>query len=416
MTGLDGLLERLFAAAPPAEVRHKARLLALDTLGCALAGFEEPAVAELRASLGPGDGAVVLAVAACWHEACEGLARAHGRPGVPVIAACIELGLRRDVPLSSFVDALITGYEVGGRMGETLRIRPGMHVDAAWPALGVAAGVVRLLSRPAATARAAMEIAACQIPFSLYLPIEQGANGRNTYLGHATWLGMYAAQAALAGCDAPRGAIERFAEMALGLRDLALPDAGRWIIREAYLKPFAAVRHVHYGAEAALRLRPQIADTRNISAITLSIYPEAVTYCGNRAPRTPIQAQFSLSFGIAAALRFGRLDAERYSPASFNDAELRRLEALVTVQAAPSIKGRAAALLIAHHGRELQANVTSAKGDPDSPMTEDECRAKFMRNAAPRLAKRAAEALADALLRGSESEPLKSILQEAIRP
>lgn len=414
MTGLDGLLERLFNAPPPDEIRLKARLLALDTLGCMLAGFEVPKVAELRSLTG--DEAASFALAACWHEACEGLARAHGRPGVPVIAACMSLGQRRGAMLRTFVDAVIVGYEVGGRMGEVLRIRPGMHVDASWPALGVAAAVVRLMDGSAAAARAAIEIAGSQLPFSLYLPVEQGADARNTYLGHAAWLGTHAAQAALSGCDAPRGAVERFAELALGLKDIVVAPARDYVIREAYLKPFAAVRHVHYGVEAALRLRPQIADTRNIGAIALSIYPEALTYCGNRAPHTVLQAQFSLSFGVAAALRFGRLDAEQYSPASFNDAELRRLEALVTVTADPSIKDRAATLRIGHHGRELQASVSAVKGDPALPMSEEECRAKFVRHAAPRLARPAAEALADAMLRGPETQPLNSILQEALRP
>ena len=416
MTGLDALLERLSGTPAPADVRHRARLLALDTIGCALAGFGEPKVTALRGALGRGQAAVAFAIAACWHEACEGLARAHGRPGVPVIAACIDLGLEREVPLDRFLDAVISGYEVGGRMGEALRIRPGMHVDACWPSLGVAAGAVSMLGGSAAAARAAIEIAASQLPFSLYLPVEQGADARNTYLGHATWLGMYAARAAVAGCDAPRGAIERFAELALDRNLEAVTPGHDYVIREAYLKPFAAVRHVHYGAVAALRLRPQIAETRKISAIRLAIYPEALAYCGNRAPRTPIQAQFSLSYGVAAALRFGRLDAEQYGAAAFDDPELRRIERLVETAADLSIQARGARLRVTYDGRELEMNVASIKGDPQAPMSEEECRAKFVRNAAAGLAPDAAQDLADAMLRGPGTQPLRTILQEAVRP
>jgi 2-methylcitrate dehydratase PrpD len=371
-------------------VRRKARLLVLDTLGCAIAGFREPKVAALRA-LQP---VASFAIAACWHEACEGLARAHGRPGVPVIAAC--LGMNADVSLGVLIDAVIAGYEVGGRMGEQLRIKPGMHVDASWPALGAAAGAVHLLKGSAKAARAAIELAACQVPFSLYLPVEQGADGRNTYLGHAAWLGLYAAQAALAGIAAPSGAVERFAGLALDRR-INLDDDGTYILREGYLKAFAAVRHVHYGAEAALRLRPRI--TRKIEAIELGIYSEAITYCGNRAPRTPIQAQFSLSYGIAAALRFGHLDAEQYTPSALNDPELRRLEALVAITADAGETSRAATLRI----DGLEERVTSVKGDPASPMSEEECRDKFLRNGG-------SAAVADALLAGPDSQPMTSIV------
>ena len=375
-------------------MRRKARLLVLDTLGCAIAGYREPKVAALRA-LQP---AASFAIAACWHEACEGLARAHGRPGVPVIAAC--LGMNAGVRLGAFIDAVLAGYEVGGRMGEQLRIKPGMHVDASWPALGAAAGVVRLMDGSAKTARTAIELAACQIPISLYLPVEQGADGRNTYLGHAAWLGLYSAQAALAGIAAPSGAVERFAGLALDRR-INVDDDGTYILREGYLKAFAAVRHVHYGAEAALRLRPRLA--RKVEAIELTIYPEALTYCGNRAPRTPIQAQFSLSYGIAAALRFGRLDAEQYAPAALNDPELRRLEALVSIISDGRETGRAATLRI----DGLEERVTSVKGDPASPMSEEECRAKFLRNGG-------SARVADALLSGPDSQPLDPILQEVL--
>lgn len=37
-------------------------------------------------------------------------------------------------------------------------------------------------------------------------------------------------------------------------------------------------------------------------------YQEALTCCGNRAPATAIQAQFSVSYGVARSLAHGRLD------------------------------------------------------------------------------------------------------------
>src|SRR5207247_2628017 len=73
---LDDLLRWLFTAAAPAATRGKARLLALDTLGCMLAGLESPTVRRLATLVD--NRSAVLATAACWDETCEGLARAHG--------------------------------------------------------------------------------------------------------------------------------------------------------------------------------------------------------------------------------------------------------------------------------------------------------------------------------------------------
>ena len=406
---LQELLQWTFTERAPADVRDKARLLLLDTLGCALAGLGHPTVRRLASALGGLDGisgGALLATAACWDEACEGLARAHGRPGVPVIAACLALGMPRGLTLGQMLDALVTGYEIGGRMGEALRIRPGMHVDASWPALGVAAGTVRLLGGSAGEALSAVEIAACQVPFSLYLPVEQGADSRNTYLGHAAWLGAFAAFAAIAGSKAPSGAIERFASLALGLQgELSMAPESEYVIREAYLKSFAAVRHVHYGALAALRLRDEIPDLTAIESIELAIYPEALTYCANRAPRSAIQAQFSLSFGLAAALRFGRLGPEAYRAPQFDDAQLRRLESMVKIRADESFgaNGRRAAALAIRAG-EL---ILEQRVDAIPPLTREQCRGKFVANALPRLGAAAAGALADQILTAPETEKLR---------
>jgi 2-methylcitrate dehydratase PrpD len=62
---MDELLRWLFTADAPAATRHKARLLVLDTLGCALAGLEHPTVARLASRLQ--DRGAVLATASREH-------------------------------------------------------------------------------------------------------------------------------------------------------------------------------------------------------------------------------------------------------------------------------------------------------------------------------------------------------------
>jgi 2-methylcitrate dehydratase PrpD len=424
------LLRWLAARSTPEPVRMKARLLVLDTLGCIVAGASAEPVRELARSLGalecgavrlpgfksglaPLSAASCAAIAACWDEACEGHARAHGRPGVPVIAAALAIGCARDARLGEVMEAIVTGYETGARMGEALRIGPGMHVDPGWPALGVAAGVARLVGADAA---AAVEIAASQMPFGLYLPIAQGADARNTYLGHAAWLGTHAALATSAGMTAPRGAVEQYAALALAREierePLGIAPPGEDWILDAYLKPFAAVRHVHYGAQAALEMRREIGETVEIGKIVLSVYDEAIVYCGNRDPRTPIQAQFSLSFGLAAALRFGALEPETYRAPRFDDPELRRLEHLVAIQrdtARGAAGARGATVVVEARGRRFERSVEAVKGDPAAPMSAGEVRDKFLRYAAALGAARA-RALADQVLEAPPDTPLKELV------
>jgi hypothetical protein len=175
---------------------------------------------------------------------------------VPIVAALwAQLALHKTT-WEQLWRATAVGYEIGARLGARLRIKPGMHVDGVWSAFGAAAAVVMLRGGDWACARRAIEACAAQLPFSLYRPIRQGATIRNLYLGHSAWLGLQAAQAALSDWTMPAGCIDDVLALALdGGQGAALPGPGEWLLLQSYWKPFAAVRHVHYGAQAALRLR-----------------------------------------------------------------------------------------------------------------------------------------------------------------
>jgi 2-methylcitrate dehydratase PrpD len=412
--------------ALPRDVEAKARLLLLDTLGCLLAGLDHPEVQKFGEALRlafPGDAAwpasdirlgpaglgALGAAAACWDEACEGHAPSHGRPGLPVVPALLALAASRETTLGDLLLALATGYEIGARAGEAWRIPAGWHVDGSWHSLAVAAGVARMTAGPALIAPA-IEAAACQIPASLYLPITAGSVLRNTYPAHAVLLGVMAAGAADAGFAMPHGALEEGRRRVLqATAAAATAPAGQWTILDGYLKPYAAVRHTHYGVEAALRLRKR-ADfsLQKVAAIKLDIYPEAVQYCGNRAPRTAIQAQFSLSYAIAAALTLGDLGPDAYADVSHP--EITRLERCVTVEANPSRLRRGAKLSIDVDGTVLTESVDDIAGDAANPMTRDQVIAKFRRYTEPSLGRTRAQALVSFILDGDYTQPAEKCL------
>ncbi|MGG5812433.1 MmgE/PrpD family protein [Falsiroseomonas sp. CW058] len=393
----------------------KARLLLLDSLGCALAGLGHPRVAAFAgamqgafpgtvalagARLAPGAAAAVLAAATCWDEANEGLARAHGRPALPVAPLALVARANGTAPRDALA-AFALGYEVAARAGEAWRIRPGMHVDGSWHSLGAAACAARLAGADPARA---VRLAACQIPFALYAPIAAGMDGRNSYPGHAVLLGHLAAAAAAAGMDAPATGFEEARRLALGHEvPAAVAPPGAWLLEEAYLKPFAGVRHAHYAAAAALALRGRAgADPRRI---TLSTYAEALRYAGNRAPRAAIAAQFSLSWAVAAALVQGDLGPAAYTDAALADPRLRALEARVELaeDAALTQAGRRGATLTLDGE---SATITGIAGDPGQPMTEAEAVAKFTRLAAPALGAAGAARAIAALLADAPAEGL----------
>jgi 2-methylcitrate dehydratase PrpD len=426
---VDGTLEWLeaFDLSRHPEVERKARLLLLDTIACATAGLASPEVSALveslaarepggvrwpgmRHSLGPTNAAYAGAMGACWHEACEGLARAHGRPGLHAIPAALSLAIATGATLGQLLDAIVWGYELGGRFGEAMRIRPGMHVDGSWGALASAASAARIGGGGADQVRTAMALAACQIPASLYLPVRMGSNARNTYCAHASAMGIFYGTTARAGCSAPAGAFLEAARIVVGdpERDAWPWAAEEFLLLQGYLKPFAAVRHVHYPVQCALEWRRIGIDPRSIDAITLRTYPEALTYCGNRAPQAAIQAQFSLSYGTAYALRYGELGPEAYDVGALGDALQQRLEAMIVLEADPGMTGRGAQLTVRAGGAEQTCRVDSVLGDPDQPMGDGHVAAKALRYMTPHLGEAGATAVVQGVMQGHPETPLET--------
>lgn len=351
--------------------------------------------------------AAALAAAMCWDEANEGLARAHGRPGLAVAPLCIAALAEGRATLGEALAAFALGYEVAGRAGEAWRIRPGMHVDGSWHALGAAAAAARLAGADQAATARAVRLAGCQMPFSMYAPIAAGMDGRNTYPAHAVLLGSLAAAGAAAGMDAPEVGFAEARRLALGLEaEATVAPPGTWLIEEAYIKPFAGVRHAHYAVAAALDLRAAVgARLQEVAAITLATYAEALRYAANRAPGSAISAQFSLSWAVAAALVQGDLGPGAYADTALADPLLRRIEALVTLVEEPALTAagrRGAALAITlRDGTRFEARADTVAGDTALPMDEASVRAKFLRFAVPVLGQDAARSVLRTMLGGA---------------
>ncbi|MBL8644706.1 MAG: MmgE/PrpD family protein [Rhodospirillaceae bacterium] len=384
-------------AGEPA-VAAKARLLLLDTIACAVVGMAEPELkaltAELAATspgraqwpaadaLSPGSATFVASMAACWHEACEGLARAHGRPGLHAIPVAVSLGLARGATLGAVLEAIVHGYEIGGRAGQAMRIRSGLHVDGTWGVFAAVAAAARLMNLTPEKTLHALAIAACQMPTSLYAPIAAGRTARNTYVGHAGLLALHVTAAARAGVTAPEDAFVQAAHVLGGTPPATSwpwAKAGEFLILQSYLKPFAAVRHVHYAAACALqRFAARGGDTAAIAALELHTYQEAMTYCGNRAASTAIQAQFSLTHGTAFAIRHGTLGPEAYAASVFTDPEHARLERLITLHVDPAIAHRGARLVVKTKDGHETYETATVPGDPENPLSTEAATAKAL--------------------------------------
>jgi 2-methylcitrate dehydratase PrpD len=113
-----------------------------------------------------------------------------------------------------------------------------------------------------------------------------------------------------------------------------------------------------------------------------------------------IQAQFSLSFGVAAALVYGDLAPEAYH--ELGNPTLTRLEALVDIVVDPSRTTRGAHLSLTTDKEVLEAEAAPL---PDR-MPKEAVIAKFTRYATPIIGPERGKALIAALLDGDLQRPI----------
>jgi 2-methylcitrate dehydratase PrpD len=166
-------------------------------------------------------------------------------------------------------------------------------------------------------------------------------------------------------------------------------------VRATSIKPHTCCRYNQAAIDALLEIRRRehldpsdVAHVRvGLPSTAIGIVCEPTTQ--KRRPRSVVDAQFSLPFGAAVALLFGRAGLPEYDPAVIGDPAVIALMDRVEGVAEPSLddaypeRWGAWATVTTMDGRELTARVGDSKGDPGNPLTLNELRAKFEETAGP---------------------------------
>jgi len=112
---------------------------------------------------------------------------------------------------------------------------------------------------------------------------------------------------------------------------------------------------------------------------SLAIMAEPIE--GKRAPRTATEAQFSLPWAIACAIRDDALTVDHYSGESLADPELRRLAQAVTVRLSPDQRGTAVRIVLTDDSVLETEPILLARGHPENPLPASEIAQLFLNSA-----------------------------------
>lgn len=356
--GLTASLATQSASLRYADLSSDARALArqcvLDYLGCTLAGAEERLTRILLAELEEqgGGGATVIGHPARLPALSAALvngAASHaldfddvnmampGHPSVAILPGLLALAEERGASGARVLAAFVAGYELQCRLGRA--IAPGhydglgFHATATVGSFGAAAACAHLLGLDATATATALGIAATQ---AAGLKSMFGTMCKPLHAGKASYHGLFAARLAARGfssrediIECPQGFARTHSADFWPERALASPPRGLWIFDNLF-KYHAACYLTHAPIEAARKLKAKPAD---LAYIRLRIDQATDRVCNIAAPRTGLEAKFSLRLTTAMALAGRDTGAlETYSEETAADPELIALRDRITIE------------------------------------------------------------------------------------
>ncbi len=393
----------------PAQTVHECKRRFIDTLACAVGGFDEPLSRKARAVAQRYSGVPAASVLGCaWNTSPEAAAFANG-----VMMRCLDmmdtyLGKTRGHPSDAIAGILGVGETVradGAAVINAITLAYDVYCtfcDAidinskGWdqPVCGVLAcvlGVGKLLRL--SREQMANAVALALVPNMALFRTRQGE------LSH--WKGCAAANgsrnavfAALLAQDGFSGPTEVFEGKhglwdAVGRFDWQLPDPGaQHRITQTHMKCFPVAYHAQSVAWAGIDIRERLR-MQDISAIQLETYRLAVEIGGSHpsrwAPKTRESADHSLPYALAIALLDGEITTRSFSEERLQDPAVGNLmdKVKVTENAELSAQFPAATpcrlTVRLSSGEEVVTEIRQPKGHANNPLSDGEVEEKFRR-------------------------------------
>ncbi|MFH1934881.1 MAG: MmgE/PrpD family protein [Pseudomonadota bacterium] len=376
----------------PAAVQHQAKRCLMDTLGALIAGRETP-VREVMTRMAKkqlcGDEATILVTgervsvagavlangfAANALDIDDGHRLVKGHPGactLPVILAAGEM-----VPSCSgkaFLTALVIGYEIGIRAG---LIRHALyrtyHSSGSWGAISGAAVAGKLLGLDKKRLFHAMGTAEYHAPIA---PMMKGIATPSMGKDSIGWGALVAILSVLMAREGFTGITPLFDDTP---ESEWVENLGReYKMMNVYFKPYAACRWAQPAVVGSLKIvRENRISPRDIRDICVRTF-EAATKLPCTPPENTEQAQYNLSFPVAAALIDGEVGPKQVLPPRLYDSQIRdladRVHTEVSINFEKMFPSKACAEVVieTHQGKIFNSGPVEAMWEPPDTLPSD---------------------------------------------
>jgi 2-methylcitrate dehydratase PrpD len=388
----------------PPPVRKEARRTLLNWMGCAVGGSRHETLDAAIAALAPFSGPPQATVVGrrermdVLHAALMNGISSHVfdfddthlktviHPAGPVASAILALSEHRPVSGREFVNALVVGVEVECRIGNAVypaHYDRGWHITGTAGVFGAAAASGRLLGLDERQMVWALGLAATQ-PVGLREMF--GSMTKAFHPGRAAQNGLTSALLASKNFTSTEVGIEGksgWANVLSTTRDYAqiTEQLGKtYEISLNTYKPYACGVVIHPTIDACVQLRNEHRlDASRIERIDLAVHPLVLELTGKKAPRTGLEAKFSVYFAAALAIVRGSAGTADFSDENARDPAIVALRDRVTATVDPAIKEeQVRARIVLKDGRTLEKRIDHVIGSLERPLSDADLEAKFM--------------------------------------
>jgi 2-methylcitrate dehydratase len=443
---LAGYADRLrYEDLDPGTV-ERIKMHLIDSVGCAIAAFDEEAVRACRKiALSAGGGSATV-MGTCRRTTADLAAFANGatirhydlndvyttrqtacHPS-DNISACLAVAEAERASPTDLIVAIALAYEINCRLIDAFDLSARGWDDAtifSLPAAALAAG--KLMRLPPDRLEHAISLA-----INDHIPMGQTRAGRlSDWKGladaEAARHGVFAALLARAGISGPAPVFEGrkgFFQLVSGAVEVDVDAFGGrcapFRIHQCGLKAYPVVVFAQTAVEAAIAVGQEVGNLDLVAALEIATTQRGYESAGRDpekwAPENRETADHSLPYVAARAMLDGGIDNASYQPDKLADPRVRALMSKATVIVDPSFSpppgGATPTRLVAtlSDGRRVARQIDGMRGFAGQPMTPADVDSKFRSNVGRRWPEQRTDEVLDALWGLDRAGDLGSVL------
>jgi len=319
-------------------------------------------------------------------------------PGVVVFPSALATGEMAGASGKRFILAVVLGYEVMVRLGSALgpenSYKRGFHPTGTCGTFGSSVASSKILGLQEEEILNAIGISGSQAAGSMEY-LAQGAWTKPFHAGWAAHSGMVAALLSRKGFKGPSSILEgrdgflhAYSAGADPSRVLEGIGSGFQILQTS-VKIHACCRYMHSPIDAVLKivkennLRPEQVKKVKVGILRAGAPLIADPIESKYKPQSIVDAQFSMPFGAAAALLYGKAGLKEFQVSTIQSRPVREMMRKVECIVDPELdrtfpkQWRATAEILTKDEKRYTTTVEYPKGDPENPLLWEEMIERF---------------------------------------